>query len=228
VKKVSTIDWIPGIESESKGRSTKKSLLLSLAVSFGLFFLLPLSEFVRTEEWIVREVETIPFQSPPPPKTKLEKKVEDLIEKQSTPRPLQSTPLKVKIETLSPNLEVGPGDFKAAFSLRDYNPVASGLEGELVFALHELDRTPNVLKRGSLFYPPHLKRRGLEGEVKLLVQINEKGRVKVLEVVSSTHPDFNESSIKAAEGSTYEAPKRNGEAVQVQFYLPIRYSLLNQ
>jgi len=52
--------------------------------------------------------------------------------------------------------------------------------------------------------------------------------VKVLEVVSSTHPDFNESSIKAAEGSTYEAPKRNGEAVQVQFYLPIRYSLLNQ
>jgi TonB family protein len=91
-----------------------------------------------------------------------------------------------------------------------------------------LDRTPNVLKRGVLTYPPHLKRRGLEGEVKLLVQINEKGRVKVLEVVSSTHPDFNESSKKAAEGSTYEAPKRNGEAVQVQFYLPIRYSLLNQ
>ena len=60
------------------------------------------------------------------------------------------------------------------------------------------------------------------------MQIDEKGKVQVLDVISSTHPDFIESSKKAAEGSTYEAPKRNGELVQVQFYLPIRYSLLDQ
>ena len=70
-------------------------------------------------------------------------------------------------------------------------------------------------------------RRGLEGEVKLLVLIDEKGKVRVLEVVSSTHPDFIEPSRKAAEDSIYEPPRRNGEAVKVQFYLPIRFTLLD-
>ena len=68
----------------------------------------------------------------------------------------------------------------------------------------------------------------MEGEVKLLIQIGESGKVKVLEVVSSTHPDFVEPSKRAAEGSFYEAPTRNGEAVKVQFYLPVSYSLLDQ
>ena len=49
----------------------------------------------------------------------------------------------------------------------------------------------------------------------------------VLDVVSSTHPDFVEPSRKAAENSIYEPPRRNGEAVKVQFYLPIRFSLID-
>ena len=91
MKKTSTIEWIPGIESQTKDHSSKKSLVYSLLVSLGLFFLLPLSEFVRQEEWVIREVDSIPFQSPPPPKTKLEKKVEDLIQSQSAPLPLECT-----------------------------------------------------------------------------------------------------------------------------------------
>ena len=78
------------------------------------------------------------------------------------------------------------GDYKTEFSLNQYNPVATGFGGELVFSLHELDRNPNIIKRGILRYPPLLKRKGLEGEVKLLIQIDEIGKVKVLEVVSFT------------------------------------------
>ena len=228
MKGSTSTDWVPGIESETRGKGVTRSLLFSSFVSVALFFLLPLSEFVRTEEWIVREIDSPPFETPPPPKTKLEKKVEELVEKAASPRPLESKPNIIQIEALSANLEVGPGDYQAEFSLLQYNPVASGFQGDLFFNLHELDRNPNVLKRGNLRYPPHLKRRGLEGEVKLLVQIDEKGKVKVLEVASFTHPDFVEPSRKAAEGSTYEPPKRNGEAVKVQFYLPVRYSLLDQ
>ena len=65
----------------------------------------------------------------------------------------------------------------------------------------------------------------MEGEVRLLIQIDEKGRVNVLEVVSSTHPDFVGPSREAAENSVYEPPRRNGEVV-VQFYLPVRFTLL--
>ena len=99
MKEMSAIDWVPGIESETRGNGSKKSLICSILVSLGLFFLLPLSELVRNEEWIVREVESVPLKLPPPPKTKLEKKTEEIIRTQSVPQPLEtkSPILKIKI-----------------------------------------------------------------------------------------------------------------------------------
>jgi len=224
MKNVQEIDWVPGVETEPLPHLRTQSLLLAGLVSFGLFCLLPLSEFVRPDEWIVRPVEVPTYTPPPPPKTEMEKEVAQKLE---LPAPALETPqVRLISEPSAATLEVGPGDFKAAFSLANYNPIPSGLAGEMVFSIHDLDRNPAVLKRGSLVYPSHLRRKGLEGEVKLLVQINEKGRVKVLETVSSTHPDFVEPSRKAAEGSVYEPPTRNGQPVKVEFYLPVRFSML--
>ena len=101
-------------------------------------------------------------------------------------------PASITLNTspLDISLDVSPGDFQAAFTLASYDPAPDGLGQDLVFSLHELDRNPSIIKRGKLAYPSHLKRRGLEGEVKLLVQIDEKGKVSVIEVVSASHPDF--------------------------------------
>ena len=142
------------------------------------------------------------------------------------PKPiLPKKVVKLQSNPLSVTLNVGPGDFQAAFSLASFNPAPDGFGNELIFAMHELDRNPSVLKQGTLRYPPQLKRKGLEGEVKLLVLIDERGKVKVLEVVSFSHPDFVSASRHAAETSLYEPPKRNGENVKVQFYLPVRFNL---
>jgi protein TonB len=226
--KNSATDWVPGVEREPVQGAGWKSLIFALVVSLGLFCLLPLSEFIDSSEWIVREVDTTLFTPPAPPKTEMEKK----IEKQALEKPISpilSTQVKtLDVDPLTVTLEVGPGDFKAAFALTNYNPAPDGYGQELVFALHDLDGNPNVIKKGILTYPPKLMRQNLEGEVKLLVLINEKGKVRVLDVVSSTHPDFIESSRKAAEDSIYQPPKRNGEPVKVQFYLPIRFTLLDQ
>ena len=228
MKNNSSYEWIPGIESETQNNGVIKCLLISFTVSTAIFLLLPLSELAKDEEWVVREIDSASISTPPPPKSKIEKKIEKLAQETSTLKLIDPQTSLVKIEALSANLNVGPGDYQAEFSLSQYNPVANGFEGELVFNLHELDRNPNIIKRGVLRYPPQLKRKGLEGEVKLLIQIDEKGKVKVLEVVSYTHPDFIEPSKKAAEGSIYEPPQRNGEEVKVQFYLPVKYNLLNQ
>ena len=48
------IEWTPGVETEPLPNLRIKSLGLAGLVSFGLFCLLPLSEFVRPDEWIVR------------------------------------------------------------------------------------------------------------------------------------------------------------------------------
>ena len=157
----------------------------------------------------------------------MEKEIEKRALREPTTPKLSQAPVELEVDPLDVTLNVGPGDFKAAFSLANYNPAPDGFGQQLIFDVHELDRTPNPVKRGALFYPPHLKRKGLEGEVKLLVLIDEKGKVRVLDVVSSTHPDFVEPSRKAAENSIYEPPRRNSEAVKVQFYLPIRFSLID-
>lgn len=226
--KHSNPDWIPGVEREPITGAFLKSFAFSVVASLGLFCLLPLSEFVGSDEWLVREVEAADFTPPPPPKTRMEKMIEkEAADEPVTPKLSKTTPT-VDVDPLDVTLEVGPGDFKAAFALTSYNPAPDGFGQEMVFALHELDGTPAILKRGTLTYPFKLKRRGLEGEVKLLVLIDERGKVKVTEVVSSTHPDFIEPSRRAAEGSVYEAPKRNGEPVKVQFFLPIRFTLLDQ
>lgn len=219
---------IPAIGTERIRGAPWKSACFSLFVTLGMFCLIPLSEFIRrTDEWLVREVDATAFTPPPPPKSEMEKQVEkEALTDPILPK-LADTPPELDINLMTATLNVGPGDFKAAFSLANYTPAPDGFGEQLVFSLHELDKTPGIIKKGSLTYPSKLKRKGVEGEVKLLVMIDEKGRVKVLEVVSSTHPDFVEPSRKAAENSVYQPPTKNGEKVKVQFYLPIRFTLLD-
>lgn len=219
------MDVIPGIESEAIPNSRAKSIIFSVFISLGLFCLLPLSEFIRSDEWLVRKVNSPILNPPPPPKTQMDRIIKKL-ETAKRPKPiLPKKVLKLQSNPLSVTLNVGPGDFQAAFSLASFNPAPDGFGNELIFAMHELDRNPSVLKQGTLRYPSQLKRKGLEGEVKLLVLIDERGKVKVLEVVSFSHPDFVSASRHAAETSLYEPPKRNGENVKVQFYLPVRFNL---
>lgn len=202
-----------------------RSLCLAAVATLLLFGLLPLSEYVRGDEWMVREIDWVDIPKPPPQKPEIEQRLEEKERKAMTP--LELTPPKqvLPLEQLETSLEVGPGDFRTVFALRDFDLAPGDVEGEFVFKLHELDRIPNAIKRGLLRYPTHLLRRGLEGKVKLLVLIDERGVVKVQEVVSSSHPDFVEPSIRAAEESTYEPPLRNGKTVKVQFFLPLEFKL---
>lgn len=225
-KQNENFEGIPGVESEKIQGSQKVSLLLSILTSLILFGLLPLSESIRSEKWEVRKVDVNPFTPPPLPKTQMEKTVEELAARKMPELKIDEPIVKLDTRSVNVSLDVGPGDFKAAFSLAGFNPIPEGFGKDLVFDLHDLDRNPSVLKRGRLRYPSNLKRLGLEGEVRLLIQIDEKGRVNVLEVVSSTHPDFVGPSREAAENSVYEPPRRNGEVVKVQFYLPVRFTLL--
>ena len=215
---------------EEKATNSEKafslsSLILAICVTLLLFGLLPFSQLVRGEEWIVREVDWAEVPKPPQKKPVIEQRLEEKLRNAPTPKELRTLAEPVELQQLETTMEVGPGDFRAAFSLTDFSLSPSDMMGEFVFKLHELDSTPKILKRGRLRYPSTLLRRNLEGKVKLLVLIDERGVVKVQQVVSSTHPDFVEPSVRAAEESIYEPPLRNGEAVKVQFYLPLDFKL---
>ncbi|MBU62040.1 MAG: hypothetical protein CMI26_06020 [Opitutae bacterium] len=202
-----------------------RSLGLAVITTLLLFGLLPLSEYVRGDEWIVRDLDSVDIPKPPPQKPVIEQRLENKTRKAMKPLDLSPPKQVLTLEQLETSLEVGPGDFRAVFAIRDFDLAPGDMGGEFIFKLHELDRIPNVLKRGRLRYPGHLLRRGVKGKVKLLVLIDERGAVKVQEIVSSSHPDFVEPSIRAAEESTYEPPLKNGKTVQVQFFLPLEFKL---
>ncbi len=217
-----------GEEARTRKSVAARSLALATCVTLILFGLLPLSEYVRGDQWVVREVDWVDVPKPPKKKPAIEQRIAE--KRRNDPKPLEMVRPRqtLTLDQLETSMEVGPGDFRAVFALRDFDLNPGDVGGEFVFKLHELDRTPIILKRGRLRYPTALLRRNLEGKVKLLVLIDERGVVKVQEVVSSTHPDFVESSIRAAEESIYEPPLRNGKPVKVQFYLPLDFRLSDE
>ena len=225
-----TTGSFPASEADARDgpARTTANLALAFAGTLLLFALLPLSGHFGAETWTVRDADWVDLHKPPPKKPVVEQRLEERQRKSPAPPQLLQSPQRLRLDALETSLEVGPGDLRTALSLTKFELEPSDVGIHLVFQLHELDRVPNVLRRGRLHYPNHLKRRGLEGEVKLLVRIDEQGRLKVLNVLSTSHPDFVSPSVKAAEGSLYEPPMRNGEPVKTQFHLPIRFTLLDE
>ena len=142
---------LPGLESQKIKGIRRKSFLLACVISAILFGLLPLSEFAKNEQWLVRDasVPAMPPPAPPPP-TEVEKIVEKIKERSLKAPELTRSSVALDTSPMNISLDVTPGDFKAAFSLASYNPTPDGLGQNLVFSLHELDRNPTILKRGNL------------------------------------------------------------------------------
>jgi len=80
----------------------------------------------------------------------------------------------------------------------------------------ELDSTPRALRQGSFHWP--LSAKGTTGTVKLLLEINTSGRVKVLSVLSSTDPKLVSPAKRVATGSRYTSPTYRGRPVKTKFY----------
>ena len=201
-----------------------RSLLAAFLATLMTFLLLPLSQLANENLWEVRKIDWVELPKPPPPKPKLEEKIEQ--ERRDAPKPPEMAPERPKLtlNALEASLEVGPGEFRSAFTLDRFASIGN-LEGELVFELRELDRRPTPKEKTNLRYPLHLKKRGLEGEVRLLVQIDEKGVLRVESLISSTHPDFVPPSVEAAEKTPYTVPTYDGKPVKTQFVLPVRFTL---
>ena len=202
-----------------------RSLLASGLATLMTFLLLPLSQLAEEQLWEVREIDWIELPKPPPPKPKLEEIIERQKRDAPAPPEIKQERPKLTLRALEATLAVGPGEFRSAFTI-DQFARDGDLGGELVFELHQLDQRPVALRKSRLRYPPHLKRKGIQGEVRLLVQIDEKGVLRVDSLISSTHPDFVPPSVEAAEDTPYTVPTYNGNPVKTQFVLPVRFTIV--
>ena len=137
------------------------------------------------------------------------------------------------IDVASPDfssVKVGLPDLKSG---TNFEITSFGVDvGELgnsdivVFELSGLDKIPRRLNNVHVKYPADMLRRGIEGEVRLNVIIDELGNLEVESVASSTNTRFEESAIKSASKFKYEIPMRAGKPVRAKFVLPIPFKIL--
>ena len=161
---------------------------------------------------------------PPPPPPISEPPLPPDTPEEPPPPPDQS--MNIDLSQLDMSLNAGVGNVMAgAFAFKGFSARKDAMSEMKIFNLAELDRKPRLLRKPSIKYPATLKRQKVEGDVKLLVLINERGSVKVLKVLSSSHPEFTEAATKAVERSRYEAPKKGGQAVRTKFLLPVPFRM---
>jgi TonB family protein len=198
--------------------------LWATLVTVGIFILLPLTQYISSVGDDDKDFNRVNVSEPPPelppppePEPEEEQEQEDAPELENEPEPISLTDLQV-------SLNAGTGGFGATMGVVNFDQMGPSLD-EMIFDVKDLDRKPRVIKQGRLEYPFELKRERIEGFVRLKIIIDEGGRVKVAEVVDSSHRAFVKPAIEAAESSVFESPTRNGQKVKAYYYLPFRFAL---
>ena len=86
----------------------------------------------------------------------------------------------------------------------------------------ELEQTLGRLSQ-TLLYPPEAVRRGLEGEVVLMLELDGEGRIVAASVASgSGHPILDDAAVRAARQLGTLGPGAAGRAI----LLPVRFRLI--
>lgn len=100
------------------------------------------------------------------------------------------------------------------------------LAEDIQFSFDDLNYNPTLLHTGGFKFnfPRELSRRGLkEGVVTIRIEIDKKGKAKVLEVLSSTHALLVPLARDLVSRSRYTIPQKNGEAVSSTGVMPITF-----
>ena len=217
-----------------------RSLFIGLVTTSLLLALLALSRLLNTHEKEIVEISPVEIitleSSPPPPELSEPEEPEDT---PPPPAPKVEFPDRVddfnapemalsltRIDLRTPIQSFNTSSAPAALPvIRKIAPKPSAptkptiqkpVAKKSYYSSGELDGIPQTIRMGGFRWPSHAK--GTTGRIKLLLEINESGRVRVISVVSSTNSSLNTSAKRVAAGSRFTSPRKNGQKVKARFY----------
>ena len=167
---------------------------------------------------VVVESETAPAQTKPPI---------------AAPQPFRSEE-PVAVETTSPFV-ITPPPLVAVSSedVRQILHLDQGVVGGIGDAISKvgivsgdvLDNAPRTRFQASPLYPFQGKKEGMSGEVFVDFTVDEQGRVVEPRIVKSSHPIFEEPTLRAVAKWQFEPGRRNGRIVKFRMTVPVVFSL---
>lgn len=102
---------------------------------------------------------------------------------------------------------------------------AAGIKSSVVFSLDQLDHVPEVRYQPKPRYPYELQSAGIEGEVVLILYVDERGTVADIDVKSVTNPGFVNNAVDAVRKWRFEPGLRKGKPVPFKMQQAIPFTI---
>ena len=212
------------LPSEHNKSHVPLALLGAVVMALLVFLAIPITQHLentRVELMQFREAMTI---TPPPPMV-LPPTPEKVQPKESEPRPefkqeLQDFSLSQLELSLKPGisgaLKIGPADHGFASELDAIGEI------QKLFTFADLESAPRIINKPRIAYPRELIRRGIrEGRVLVRIEIDTRGRARVIEIISASEPRLIPAAKEVIRKARFTAPKVGGRLQKVHGEWPI-------
>jgi len=94
------------------------------------------------------------------------------------------------------------------------------------YLARQVDRHPKAIGSITPKYPETARQRGQEGTLKLMVKIDELGRVRDVAVVEATPRGvFDEAALEAFSDARFQPAMKNGRPVRYEAYMRVEFKL---
>lgn len=94
------------------------------------------------------------------------------------------------------------------------------------YLARQVDRHPKAIGTITPKYPDLARQRGQEGSLKLMVKIDDLGRVRDVEVVEAHPPGvFDEAALEAFRDARFQPAMKDGRPVRYQAYIRVEFRL---
>ncbi len=198
----------------------------ALVLTAMIFLALPLTQLLsklnKTGPHEIVTEASIPPPPAPPPEPPPEEEPEEEEEKPE----LQEEIKPLDLSQLDVALNPGVGDaLNVGSAIGQFGVTPDTIGMMNIFELKDLDNNPRRLVAIPPVYPFQFKREGIEGWVKLIVIIDERGKVIKATVKESSHREFERPSIDALLQWKFEPGTKNGKAVKVRRIQPLSFKL---
>ena len=194
----------------------------------------------------------VPLEPEPNPEhtKKTEKKAEpQKVVKKAEPKPIPIEPQiqeptkaqeSVETEPVMPVFGLNANSFAqrnsgAAFHVRQGNTLLKEPEKEIIQAkpgkpykivkTAQITKRPEVLKEYKIEYPKEAREAGLEGAVSLEVEIDDKGKVQTVKIISGPSKELNEAAKFALRQYVFSPAMKDGNPVATVIRYTYRFQL---
>lgn len=157
---------------------------------------------------------SLPAPPPPPPN-----------QPPPPPQPVPLPKLEIQLDSIAPPLKATlDRHVELKLSPTQFAPQIDAPRETMIFSLADLDGKPRLVSRPNAQFPSSLRAKGVrESSATLEVSINPQGKVKVLRVLDSTHPEIVSVARSFASSARFTAPKKDGRAVTTNFRWPLLF-----